>query len=124
MKIFVSQKKVIIDMKDQVKETLEGFPESIPRGILTPAASHLHLCDDSKDRLDKARSDAFHSTVAKLLYITKRARPDIEPTVAFLCTRVTKSNMDDWKKLKRLLGYLLQTKNEVRIIGASTLTEL
>ena len=35
-----------------------------------------------------------------------RARRDIQTTVAFLATRVKKTDEDDWGKLKRVLKYL------------------
>ena len=62
--------------------------------------------------------------VAKLLYIAKRARPDIEPTVAFLCTRVSCSDVDDWKKLGRLIAYLQCTIDHKRILGALSLSNM
>ena len=40
----------------------------------------------------------FHSVAAKLLYVTNRMRPDIEPEVAYFTTRVANRNVDDWKK--------------------------
>ena len=43
-------------------------------------------------------------------------RPDIDPTVAFLCKRVTNSNKDDWKKLERLLVVLKNTIDDKRYI--------
>ena len=59
-----------------------------------------------------------------MLYITKRARPGIETAVAFLCTRVSRSTEADWLKLKRILGFLKSTIDDVRIIGESSLQEL
>jgi hypothetical protein len=53
---------------------------------------------------------------AKLLYLAKRARPDILTIVSFLCTRVTASTIEDWKKLFILLGYLHATKDAVLTI--------
>ena len=50
--------------------------------------------------------------VAKLLYLTKRARPDILTAVGFLCTRVTRATMQDKLKLRRVLGYLKRTKKK------------
>ena len=74
----------------------------------TPAAAHLFAVRESP-RLEVRRSEAFHSIVAKLLYIAKRARPDILTAIAFLATRVQVSNEDDFKKLKRVLSYLRGT---------------
>ena len=62
--------------------------------------------------------------VAKLLFASKRARPDISTTIAFLCTRVDKSGKEDWKKLRRLLEYIHRTMNIERVIGANGLDQL
>ena len=35
----------------------------------------------------------------KLLWVNKRGRPDVAVAISFLCTRVQKPDMDDWKKL-------------------------
>ena len=69
-------------------------------------------------------SEIFHSITAKLLYIMKRARPDIETTVAYLCTRVSKSNEDDWKKLRRLLCYCKGTINKKCKIRAKNIGDI
>ena len=117
-------KKVQIEMKDQVKETILAFDEDVTTSATTTAALHLFDINNDCPKLDEARSDNFHHVVAKLLYLSKRARPDIETAVAFLCTRVTKVDEDDWKKLLRVLKYLRSTIDLVRVIGASSLTEL
>eukprot|EP00980_Cylindrotheca_fusiformis_P003597 scaffold800_cov138-Cylindrotheca_fusiformis.AAC.2 len=46
------------------------------------------------------------SITAKLLFVSRRARPDIQVAISFLTSRVTKADRDDWKKLKRVLQYL------------------
>ena len=56
--------------------------------------------------------------------MSKRARPDVEPTVAFLCTRVSCLNVDNWKKLGRMIGYLNRTIDDKRVIGVSSLKTL
>jgi hypothetical protein len=48
---------------------------------------------------------------AKLLYLAKRARPDILTMVCFLCTRVQEGTDEDRKKLYRVLGYLKGISN-------------
>ena len=50
-----------------------------------------------------------------------RARPDIATTIAFLCTRPVMVDVDDWRKLKRLLQYLRTTIDLELIIGADAL---
>ena len=66
--------------------------------------------------LNEERRDMFHHIVAKLLYVSKRARVDIDLAVSFLCTRVSKSTEDDWDNLRRLLNYLYKTIDMPRVI--------
>lgn len=59
--------------------------------------------DDTQ--LNKYRSGQFHSTKAKLLFLVKHGRL----AVSFLTTRVKSPDLDNWKKLLRILGYLQGT---------------
>ena len=49
--------------------------------------------------------------------------PDIETLISFLSTRVTKSDIDDWNKLRRGLTYIKNTIDDKRIIGITSLTD-
>jgi hypothetical protein len=55
--------------------------------------------------------EEFHTTVAKGLFLCKRARPDLQPAIPFLCTRVKVPDEDDWKQLVRMMKYLQETKD-------------
>ena len=92
--------------------------------VASIATHYLYSVDENATGLDKTRTEIFHSVTAKLLYIMKRVRPDIETAVSFLMRRVSKSNIEDWKKLKRCLGFVKGTKNDVRYIGARSITEI
>ena len=99
--------------------------EDLRSDIHTPAYRDLFdTFDNSSEQLDKEKSEKFHSITAKLLFIAKRARPDIETAVSYLTTRVSKSNMRDWYKLMRVLSFLKTYKNDKRRIGASSLKDL
>ena len=124
MNIVFKDKKVEVEMKKQIREAIQWYGKLGNARPPTPAAKHLFMTNENAKSLEPSVSDKFHSVVAKLLYISKRARPDIEPTVAFLCTRVSCPDVDDWKKLGRLLSYLQNTIDDTRIIGASSLDNL
>ena len=117
-------KKIEISMKKQILEAIEWFGERIDHKPATPANKRLFSVNDESEPLEESKKEIFHSVVAKLLYIAKRARPDVETAIAFLCTRVSKSTESDWLKLKRVLGFLQKTINDVRIIGAHNLQDL
>jgi len=125
MDVNIKKNKTIeISMKKQILEAIEWYGETITHKPATPANKRLFNVNDESETLDEDRKEIFHSVVAKLLYITKRARPDIETAVAFLCTRVSRSTESDWLKLKRVLGFLEKTVDDVRIIGANILQDL
>jgi hypothetical protein len=67
--------------------------------------------------LDEGKKQKFHMIIAKLLYLAKRARPDILTVVSFLCTRVKEPTTDDQRKLLHLLGYLSHTKERLLIMA-------
>ena len=50
-----------------------------------------------------------------------RARPDIQPLVSFLTTRVKEPDKDDWGKLRHGLMYLKGTLYMKQYIGAESL---
>jgi hypothetical protein len=60
--------------------------------VITPASDGLFNEGQGK-KLDQKHADAYHMMVAKALFLS---RPDIQPTVAVLCTRVKGPNEADW----------------------------
>ena len=117
-------KRVEINMKDQLLECIDMFGEEVDDNVATIATKNLMVVNDKCEKLDEEKSDLFHSVVAKLLFIEKRARPDMETTISFLMKRVSCSDTDDWKKLRRCLGFIKRTIDDKRIIGADSLEEM
>ena len=66
----------------------------------------------------------FHRTVAQLLFLCKRARPDIKTLLSFLTTRVKQPDKDDWGKLRHGLMYLKGTLYTKRYLNADNLTNI
>ncbi len=60
----------------------------------------------------------FHTIVAKALYVTKRARPDISLAIAFLTRQVRSPDTENWEKLHHLLEYLRGDRDRPFILGA------
>ena len=56
--------------------------------------------------------------MAKALFLCKRARPDIQPAIAFLTTRVKSPDQQDWFKLVKMMCYLNSTQNDVLKLNA------
>ena len=115
---------VRIEMEDYIKDAIEIFPEDVSHPATTPAKKNLFNIDERSPLLERSKANLFHSVVAKLLYISKCGRLDIQLAIVFLCTRVSCSTSEDWGKLKRVLQYLQRTLNEHLILGADSLTTL
>jgi hypothetical protein len=90
------------------------------KNVMTPAAEHLFQVNDEATKLEFKVAEEFHTTVAKGLFLCKRARPDLQPTIPFLCTRVQAPDDDDWKKMLRMLKYLDLTKDLVLTLEAGS----
>ena len=101
---------VRIDMDEYIEALLEEFPKMVIGSAVMPATESLFKVNEDGKKLDEEKAQQFHTTVAKALFLCKRARPDIQVAVAFLTTRVTEPNEEDWKKLVRLVKYLNGTK--------------
>ena len=115
---FMDNNTVEILMKGYIEECIVTFGEDLGKGVNTPAKHDLFNVSDD-DKMSEERMDIFHHIVAKLLYVSKRARVDIDLAVSFLCTRVSCSTEEDWTKLRRLLTYLQGTIDMPRVVGAS-----
>jgi len=105
---FTVPDEVKITMIPYIKEIVQLFKkhDDSDRTANTPAAEHLFKVNEELSPLTQEQATIFHNFVAKCLFLTKRARPDIATAVAFLTTRVKGPDGDDWKKLVRLIRYL------------------
>lgn len=111
--------KVKITMIDYIEKMLDELPPDMDGEAVTPACNHLfEVNQDDPEALDSKTSEFYHHNTAMLLFLCKRARPDIQPAVAFLTTRVKAPDMDDYKKLARAMRYLRATKNMPLVLEA------
>ena len=53
------------------------------------------VVEENSPLIPLEKAEYFHRTTARFLYAGKRARPDIQVTVAFLCKRVREPNESD-----------------------------
>ena len=110
-----------VTMPKCIEETLAAFEKAAPKSKGTKSSAapkDLFVIDEKADKLDKAKAEDFHSLVAKMLFATKRARPDTGTSVSFLTTRVKGPDVDDWRKLCHLMRYVRGTKDLPLILSA------
>lgn len=79
-------------------------------GARSPATDGLFYIRTGVDLVPENIRVWFHSVVAKLSYLAKRAKPECLTAVAYLATRVNRCTTDDVDKLKRLLKYVAATR--------------
>jgi hypothetical protein len=119
---FTKPGSVEVSMFDYVDEILATFDKAAPdsKGTKTSAApSDLFKVDKDAKKLDPRAKDQFHSLVAKVLFATKRARPDTATSISFLTTRVREPDVEDWTKLVHLMKYLRGTRKLPLILSAN-----
>ena len=98
--------KVQVQIYDYIDNMLADLPEDMHGTVTSPAADHLFTMNDAGNKLTWEQAEMLHHNVAKLFFLCKWAHPDIQTAVAFLTTRVTAPDEDDYKKLARGMRYL------------------
>jgi hypothetical protein len=88
---------VQVSMITYTSKILTDFPEPITTSCATLAVDHLFTVRrESKAKfLPEAQAQAFHHTVAQLLFLCKRTQRDIQTAVSFLTTCVKRPDKDD-----------------------------
>jgi hypothetical protein len=117
---------LLVSMIRYLQKVTEEWPEQLTSTKTNPASDNLFKIRDDDDRkiLDEGRAKQFHQTVAQLLFLCMRARPDIQTAVSFLTTRVKEPDEDDWGKLRHVLMYLKGTLYMKRCLSADNLTSI
>ena len=111
-------RKVMFTMYDYLEDILAEELADFDGENITPAASDLFQVNGASWRINMATADLFYCIIVKFLYVAKRARPDLQVTVAFLCKQIKCINIDDWKKLCRLVQYVRATIHLSLILGS------
>jgi hypothetical protein len=88
------------------------------RSKSSAAPDDLFVVDEDAEKLSEEGQTAFHHLVAKTLYISKRARPDLSTAIAFLTTRVKAPDIHDWRKLSHMMEYLRVERLRPLILSA------
>jgi hypothetical protein len=109
--------KVKFTMYDYLEDILAEMPVDMKGTAPTPTSDSLFDVDTLSTALNKKESDFFHQTTARLLFTAKRARPDLQVAVAYLCTRVKSPSRSDYRKLTRVIKYLQLTIPIPLILG-------
>ena len=120
--IFNNNKTVSVTMDGYVFDLLEGLKD-ITGVVGTPATNNLFRVREDSRKLDADEKEFYHSTIAKILYLGKRVRPDLLVAISFLVRRVQSPDADDWEKMVRVIQYIRGTKGYgITLSGESNLS--
>lgn len=106
---YSESEKVKFIMIDYLRDIVDDMPVDMKGGARTTVRSNVFEVDTESPLLSQKRADFFHRISARLLFAAKRARPEIQVAVAFLCTRMKAPNESEYLKLVRVIQYLQAT---------------
>ena len=90
-----------MDIKDYIKKAIVshlGNSEKV-RATGIPAQKDLLEVEEGGLLLGNVAKKKFHSTTARILYLTNHTRPALKIACQFLCTQVQSPTEDDKKSL-------------------------
>ena len=112
-----------MEMTTNLKKAVEIFGEELTP-VTTPAKNDLMGRDEKSPKVSEERRNIFHSVVMLILYVALRTRRDLHPTSAVLSARVNDTTEEDYKKLRRMIRYIVGTIDEVCYVGADNLNTM
>ena len=107
----------MIDMIKYIRAMIKDFPDTIGK-VQCPWTEKLFKIDKMSKPLNYEKAKIFHTYTMKLMFLCKKERQDIQPAVAYLSTRTTKPNNNDWNKLVQVLSFLATTINDRMNFGS------
>ena len=111
--------KIVFTMFNYLEDVIVEANEDMKNSRLYYSGNYqLFKIDYNSPSLPSSDTELFHCHVVRLLFSSKKTRPDIQACVAFLYTRVKSPTEQDYKKLGRVTSYLKETVRLLLVIGA------
>jgi hypothetical protein len=107
-----------LDMRYYIKQMIKDFGYDIKSIKTNPWTEKLFKVNKESKNVDEERRAIFHTFVMKVMFLCKRARPDTNPVIGFLSSRVKEPNEGDRNKLLKVMGFLKGTIDDVLTLEA------
>ena len=98
-----------IDMIDYVQVILQDTPENLRGTSTVSAVKHLFTTRPYAPKLNPQEQEFFHHLTMQLMSLSQCGRPNIRTAIAFLSSRVSNPDHDDYMKLGKVIKYLEST---------------
>ena len=85
------------------------FSEYLKGESSTPVAHNLFDTAEGANKLSRTDADLLHNCLAHILYLSKWAHPDIQLEMSFLWIIWRDHDVDNYKKLTRVIKYTQDT---------------
>jgi hypothetical protein len=117
---------VQVSMITYTSKVILDFPKSITTSCTSLTGNHLFTIPDAAEAkfLPEEQAQAFHHTVAQLLFLCKHTQCNIQTAVLFLTIHIKDPDKGDWEKLKRVLQFLHGTCQMKLNLSANNLTTI
>ena len=101
----------IITQCDFIKKLHNSLPQELKGPYRkTPAPPDLFKVNKNAELVSKDKADKYHEVSAKSLWVSQRGRPDLQLATGFHCARIRDTNIEDFAKLRWMMGYLWFTR--------------
>jgi hypothetical protein len=100
------------------RKMVEEFQEELKK-TTCPWNENLFKSEKKSNKLQKEKDELFHKFVTRGVFASKRERPNFVSAISFLCTRVKEPTQQDRLKLKSLIEFLNNTKDDTLTIKAN-----
>ena len=108
---FSLKRGVAFSQYDYVKKFWNELPDDLKGPYRkSPAPDNLFKVDRNAKVVDPKKKEQYHWATAKSLFLSQRSRYDLQLATGFHCTRVKLPTVQDWGKLRHMLGYMWATR--------------
>jgi hypothetical protein len=107
-----------VDMTPYFKSKIKDFPQELSGKMTMPWSKNLFKVDNTAKKLGEQCTKHFHTFVMKGLFLCKCGCQDIQTAVACMATRVNNPNEGDWKKLVKMMIFLMKSKDDIPVMSA------
>ena len=101
----IHQPHLIAKLEKKFKDVITGAYE-----YNTPGTPHKHMQKTEETKVSEKEHSRYRSGVGMLLYLAKHTRPDISNAVRELSKVLDAPGVTAWKELKRVIKYVINTK--------------
>ena len=108
-------RSVELDMITCLMSVLEEFPIKFEGHEMVANPAGVDVFEEGKGKfVGESKRELFHRTTTQALFSCERARPDTQPIVSVLCTRVEKPTEKDFSESVRMMKHLASAKNDAK----------